>query len=39
MRDLTIPATLMQSFDHIDCGIYAQVIESGEIKPDDAITP
>jgi hypothetical protein len=39
MRDLTIPATLMQSFDHIDCGIYAQVIESGEIKPDDAINP
>ncbi len=31
IRDLTIPATLMQTFDHMDCGIYAQVIEGGEI--------
>jgi uncharacterized protein len=31
IRDLTIPATLMRTFDHMDCGIYAQVIEGGEI--------
>jgi len=39
MRDLTIPATLMQNFDHMDCGIYARVIEGGDIKPSDAVTP
>jgi uncharacterized protein len=37
IRDLTIPATLMQTFDHMDCGIYAQVIEGGDIKPGDGI--
>ena len=37
IRDLTIPATLMQNLDHMDCGIYARVIEGGEIRPGDAI--
>jgi MOSC domain-containing protein YiiM len=27
----------MQTFDHMDCGIYAQVIEAGGIKPGDGI--
>jgi uncharacterized protein len=39
IRDLTIPATLMRTFDHMDCGIYAQVIEGGELKPGDSINP
>jgi uncharacterized protein len=39
MRDLMIPNTLMQNFDHMDCGIYAQVIEGGEITPGDAVNP
>ena len=30
-RDLTIPNTLMKTYDHMDCGIYAQVIAGGEI--------
>ena len=38
-RDLTIPATLMKTFDHADCGIYAQVIAGGEIVPGDTINP
>ena len=38
-RDLTIPAVLMQTYDHMDCGIYAQVIEGGEIAPGDAVSP
>jgi uncharacterized protein YcbX len=37
-RDLTIPATLMKTFDHMDCGVYAQVIAGGDIAPGDAIT-
>jgi uncharacterized protein YcbX len=38
-RDLTVPATLMKTFDHADCGIYAQVIAGGEIAPGDTINP
>ena len=37
IRDLQIPATLMRTFQHADCGIYARVIDGGEIKPGDAI--
>jgi uncharacterized protein YcbX len=39
IRDLTIPVTLMQNFDHMDCGIYAQVIEGGEIETGATVTP
>lgn len=37
IRDLTIPRTLMQSFGHTDCGIYAEVIEAGDIAVGDAL--
>ena len=37
-RDLTIPATLMKTFDHADCGIYAQVIAGGNIAPGDQVS-
>jgi uncharacterized protein YcbX len=37
VRDLTIPQTLMQNFDHMDCGVYAEVIGAGEIAPGDKI--
>ena len=36
-RDLNIPKTLMENFDHADCGIYAEVITGGEIAAGDAI--
>ena len=36
-RDLAIPATLMKTFDHADCGIYAQVIAAGDISVGDMI--
>jgi uncharacterized protein YcbX len=39
MRDLAIPTTLMQTFDHADCGIYAQVIAGGEIALGDTVIP
>lgn len=38
IRDMTIPQTLMQNFDHMDCGIYAEVIGGGEIAVGDKIT-
>jgi len=34
-RDLDIPGTLLRSLDHMDCGIYADVIEGGEIAVGD----
>ena len=37
IRDLAIPDTLLRTFDHADCGIYAQVIADGEIAPDDLV--
>jgi uncharacterized protein len=36
-RDLTIPRTLLQTFGHTDCGIYAEVIAAGPIAPGDTI--
>ena len=38
LRDLAIPQTLMQTFDHMDCGIYAHVIADGDIAPGSAVT-
>ncbi len=37
IRDLNIPKTLMKTYDHADCGIYAQVIEGGEIAADSPV--
>jgi hypothetical protein len=37
IRDLTIPRTLLENFDHTDCGVYAEVVEAGEIAIGDTI--
>ncbi len=37
IRDLPIPRLLMDSYDHADCGIYAEVIEGGVIAAGDTI--
>jgi uncharacterized protein len=34
-RDLNLPETLMRSFGHADCGIYAEVVAGGDIAPGD----
>lgn len=36
-RDLNIPATLMQTWDHADLGVYAEVVAGGTIAEGDAI--
>jgi uncharacterized protein YcbX len=36
-RDLNIPHTLMQRLGHADCGVYAEVIEGGDIAVGDVI--
>jgi uncharacterized protein YcbX len=38
VRDMTIPKTLLQTFGHADCGIYAEVISGGGIAIGDALT-
>ena len=37
LRDLEVPKALLRHLGHADCGIYAEVIESGEIAAGDAI--
>jgi uncharacterized protein YcbX len=37
IRDLNIPRTLMQTFGHADCGVYAEVIGAGEIAIGDPV--
>jgi uncharacterized protein YcbX len=37
IRDLTVPRTLLQNFDHTDCGVYAEVIAAGDISVGDSI--
>jgi uncharacterized protein YcbX len=38
IRDLPIPRTLMKAFGHGDCGIYAAVIQAGDVAVGDAVT-
>ena len=37
IRDLSIPRTLMQTFGHTDCGIYAEVLAGGTIAAGERI--
>jgi uncharacterized protein YcbX len=37
-RDLPIPRTLLQTFGHGDCGIYAEVVADGDIAVGDAVS-
>lgn len=38
-RDLQIPRLLMDGFRHIECGVYAQVLDPGEIAEGDTLEP
>ena len=37
IRDMAIPRTLMKTYGHADCGVYAEVIEGGEIAVGDNV--
>jgi len=37
IRDLEIPRTLMKTYGHADCGVYAEVIAGGEIAAGDTV--
>jgi MOSC domain-containing protein len=38
MRDLEIPTTLVETFGHMDCGVYGEVVSGGDIAVGDAVT-
>jgi len=38
IRDLPVPRTLMDNFGHVDCGVYAEVIEAGPIAVGESVT-
>jgi uncharacterized protein YcbX len=38
IRDLPVRRTLRDYFGHVDCGVYAEVIEGGAIAVGDAVT-
>jgi hypothetical protein len=37
VRDLEIPQALMRRLGHVECGIYAEVIEGGTVKIGDTV--
>jgi hypothetical protein len=37
IRDIPVPQTIMKTYGHADCGIYAEVIEGGAIAVGDSI--
>jgi uncharacterized protein len=37
IRDLDIPRTLMKTYGHADCGVYAEVVAGGEIAAGDGM--
>jgi uncharacterized protein YcbX len=38
-RDLTIPRSLLEAYGHADCGVYLEVVSTGELSVGDAIRP
>jgi len=38
LRDVPVPSTLMQTFGHADCGVYAEVMTEGQVLVGDPIT-
>jgi uncharacterized protein len=37
-RDMNMVRSLMESFGHVDCGVYAEVVQGGTIHRGDAVT-
>ena len=37
IRDMDVVRTLQRSYDHADCGIYAEVVSPGTVRPGDPI--
>jgi hypothetical protein len=39
VRDLTIPRSLLEAYGHADCGVYLDVVSTGDLSVGDAIEP
>ena len=37
VRDLDIPRSLLENFDHTDCGVYAEVVTAGDVAVGDVV--
>ncbi|MDE1148712.1 MAG: MOSC domain-containing protein [Azospirillaceae bacterium] len=37
-RDMAVVKSLMNGYGHVNCGVYARVIEGGTVKPGDTVT-
>lgn len=37
IRDINLPATLMQNYGHADCGVYGEVIAGAVVRDGDAV--
>jgi MOSC domain-containing protein len=38
LRDVPVPSTLLQTFGHADCGVYAEVMTGGQVLVGDRLT-
>ena len=36
-KRVPIPATLMKTYGHADCGVYGEVIAAGTVRPGDRV--
>jgi uncharacterized protein YcbX len=37
VRDIDVPGVLMKAFDHMDCGVYGEVVTSGDIAVGNSL--
>ena len=37
IRDMNIPQALMRAYDHVDCGVYAEVVTGGRLAVGDVL--
>jgi uncharacterized protein YcbX len=38
-RDMNIPRALSEAYGHVDCGVYAEVIDGGDVAVGDMVEP
>jgi uncharacterized protein len=36
-RDMNLPAKLVRTFSHMDCGVFIRIVKSGELQPGSVI--
>lgn len=36
-RDLNVPKLLTREYGHLECGVYAEVVSGGTLRPKDGV--